>query len=283
MLPRIAAWMLAFAATIATPLLAATTPGTSTVQNPVVTFNATGLQTVTLTSCNALGCNSVSHQVLVLPALPAVTSYSASPAQVTVGQPITLAATATGQPPLTYSWLLIFQGLVPVGTLTGSPVVWDTTGYPSGSYTVQLTVTGASGVATQPIPVALVTAASTHFYTLSPCRVLDTRDTSGSLVPTSAPLVIPVVGTCGVPPEAKAVAVNVTAVAATGSGSLTLYPADFAQPPLASSASFAAGQTRAAASVLPLSTDGTGALAAQVALTTGHVDLVVDVNGYFAP
>lgn len=91
---------------------------------------------------------------------------------------------------------------------------------------------------------------------------------------------IAVGGVCGVPAAARAVAANLTAVAPTAGGFVSVYPADFARPTV-SSINFNAGVTRANAGVLPLSTDGTARLAATASLV-GSVDLLVDVSGYFA-
>jgi plastocyanin len=123
------------------------------------------------------------------------------------------------------------------------------------------------------------------YYTLAPCRVVDTRGPAGPLggpaLEGQVDRVFPLVGTCGIPPNARAVSLNVTVTQPQAAGNLRLYPAD--EPvPLASTLNYSAGQTRGNNAVVPLS--ATGALAARAAqppATTTH--LIVDVNGYFAP
>ncbi len=123
---------------------------------------------------------------------------------------------------------------------------------------------------------------SLDFYTLIPCRLIDTRQTATPLRSEPGPLrTVQVSGVCGVPASARAVSINTTVVAATAGGFVTLFPADQLQPGT-SSINFGVGQTRANNAVLPISTGGL--LGVVATLTgTGQVDLVVDVNGYFAP
>ncbi len=120
------------------------------------------------------------------------------------------------------------------------------------------------------------------FYTLPPCRLLDTRSASGSL---GGPALFPgwqrsftVTDTCGVPASARAVSVNL-AVVASAPGHLTLFPGD-AGAPGSSSINFAAGQTRANNAILMLARDGTGTVTVLNA-SAGSNHLIVDVNGYF--
>lgn len=117
------------------------------------------------------------------------------------------------------------------------------------------------------------------FYTVVPCRVLDTRNSTGA-IPSGSTLVFPVAGNCGIPSDARAVSLNITAVSPTGLGELILFPSDITLPPT-STVSFSTGKDRANNAVLLLSS-GSGSLAvrAQVA-NNGQVNVVVDVNGYF--
>jgi plastocyanin len=123
------------------------------------------------------------------------------------------------------------------------------------------------------------------YYTLAPCRVVDTRGPAGALggpaLEGQVDRVFPLVGTCGVPPNARAVSLNVTVTQPQEGGNLRLYPAD--EPvPLASTLNYSAGQTRGNNAIVRLSaTGGLGARAAQPPATTTH--MIVDVNGYFAP
>jgi hypothetical protein len=119
-----------------------------------------------------------------------------------------------------------------------------------------------------------------QFFTVTPCRVLDTR--SGSPYPTATQQTVTMVGgVCGVPAGAEAVAINVTATGATAAGHLVLFPGD-AVVPVASTLNFAAGQTRANNAVVALASNGAGTIAIQPNVAAaGTVHVVVDVVGYF--
>ncbi len=255
---------------------------TATAQNPVAVFNTLGLQTVTLTACNALGCSTVSHQVDVIDPRPAIATISVAPAQANMGQQVVLSAQASGQPPLSYSWQIL-EGSTPVQALSGQTAAWNTTGADVTSYSVQLSVTNASGSAQATSSVTLLAAAvPTHFYTVTPCRLLDTRMLLAPLLAAASSRAVQVAGLCGVPLTARAVAVNVTAVQPSAAGGIELYPADLLTG-ANTVVDFAAGAVRAASAVLPLSADGLGRLAAVTTQTSGQVQMLIDVSGYFAP
>jgi hypothetical protein len=122
------------------------------------------------------------------------------------------------------------------------------------------------------------------FYTLPPCRVLDTRNPTGplagpSLQPGATRTFDVAASACGIPATAKAISVNLTVTGPVGPGHLTLYPGDAVQAPLASTINFSANQTRANNAVLPLASDGSGTINV-LAGTGGTVDFILDVNGY---
>ena len=123
------------------------------------------------------------------------------------------------------------------------------------------------------------------FHTLPPCRLVDTRSAVGvfggpALAASSTRLFPVTLGGCGVPPDAAAVSVNLTVTGPAAAGYLTVYPARLAAAPLASSVNFKAGDTRANNAVLPLGSDGSGALKVLNG-STGSVQFIVDVTGYF--
>ena len=123
----------------------------------------------------------------------------------------------------------------------------------------------------------------TDFYTVTPCRLADTRNaagpTGGPALGASATRSFPVTGgVCGVPPTAKAISVNLTAVGAAAPGFLVLFPGDAFGPPLASTINFTAGVTRANNAVVPL--DGSGTINVKNG-SAAAVHFVLDVNGYF--
>ena len=136
---------------------------------------------------------------------------------------------------------------------------------------------------------ALVTVAPSGsavlFYTVTGCRLIDTRGPDGPLGgPALAPSgvldrIFAVTGTCGIPPEATALSVNVTALSGPGGGMLSIYQGDGALSGT-STISFAAGQTRANNALLQLATDGSGTIKVNNT-AAAPVHLVLDVNGYF--
>jgi hypothetical protein len=123
----------------------------------------------------------------------------------------------------------------------------------------------------------LTTIPALDFYTVSPCRVADTRLTGGAIACGTERALTLVGGTCGVPADAKAVSLNVTVTQPTAAGNLRVYAAG-SPAPVISSLNYSAGQTRANNAISPLSTSGQMAVFCSP-MGTAHV--VVDVNGYF--
>ena len=282
--------MVGFGASLALALLAsgaagsppAAPEGGSTQQNPTVVFTSPGSQTVTLTVCNAEGqCSSQTQTVAVLDPRPAVTSATVTPPQVALGQSVLLDAAATGKPPLSFSWQVLHNGVV-VAAVFGAHASWSSAGAAPGTYSASLAVANAYGSAGAAAVFSVAPAAGARFYTVAPCRLLDTRILHQPLAGPGPPRTIAVGGFCGVPPAARAVALNLTVVGPTAPGFVSVYPADLAHPTV-SSLNFGAGAVRANNAVLPLSSDGTARLAAAATLSPpGSVDLLVDVSGYFA-
>lgn len=119
------------------------------------------------------------------------------------------------------------------------------------------------------------------FYSLPPCRLVDTRNAAGSY---GGPALVngtrnfTLGGQCGIPANATAVAVNVAVTSPGAGGFLTLYPAGGALPNF-SSINYAAGQTRANNAIVPL--NGSGSVAVTCSQATGSVQFILDVFGYF--
>jgi Subtilase family len=124
---------------------------------------------------------------------------------------------------------------------------------------------------------AMTTLPALDFYTASPCRVVDTRQSGGALSCGTPRAITMVGGTCDVPTGAKAVSVNVTVTEASATGNLKVYAAD-APAPSASTLNYVAGVNRANNAVSPLNASGQMAVLCSPA-GTAHV--IVDVNGYF--
>lgn len=118
-----------------------------------------------------------------------------------------------------------------------------------------------------------------RFYTLEPCRLLDTRETDEPLWDNGVDQPerrVPTAGRCGIPSSATALALNLTATAATSAGDLRLYMPGIA--PLTSTLNYAAGQTRANGAVATLGVDGWLLVRADGG---GKVHVIIDVVGYF--
>jgi hypothetical protein len=128
-----------------------------------------------------------------------------------------------------------------------------------------------------------VSTGPTDFHTLAPCRLLDTRLAAGPYggpaVPPGADRVVTAVGRCGIPAGAKAVSLNVAAVAPPAAGNLRFFPGDGTAPG-ASALNFNAGQTRANNAVVMMASSGSGTFGFRNS-STANVHVVIDVNGYF--
>ncbi|MFI5006917.1 MAG: FG-GAP repeat domain-containing protein [Solirubrobacterales bacterium] len=118
------------------------------------------------------------------------------------------------------------------------------------------------------------------YYPVPPCRVLDTRVVEGP-IQANTERTFTAAGSCGVPADAGAVAINVTAVNAGDLGDLRLYPAG-APMPLSSTINFDTGRTRANNAVISLGTGGGISVRCDMSIvSTASVHMVVDVYGYF--
>lgn len=183
-----------------------------------------------------------------------------------------------------------------VNVSTSSSCTWSATG---GAAWVTLssgdgTGSGTAGFTAQPNPTSsprstTVTIAgqaftiyqggATDFYTMSPCRLVDTRNSNP--LSSGVSRTFAAAGSCGIPTTAKAIAANVTVVNQTGSGNVRVYPGALALP-TTSTINFQATGTRANNAVISLAPDGTGTIqgyAFVVGGGTAHV--LVDVSGYY--
>ncbi len=137
------------------------------------------------------------------------------------------------------------------------------------------------GTTTMAISFGLDSNPGLSFYTVVPCRVLDTRKPDdplgGPALVAGTERTFPIAGNCLIPATAKAVSANVTVTRSTSPGNVRLYPAG-APMPLASTINYATGQTRANNAIIPLNVSGQTAV---IASPSGTVHFILDVNGYF--
>jgi hypothetical protein len=130
--------------------------------------------------------------------------------------------------------------------------------------------------------VPATTPAALAFYPVTPCRLVDTRLATGALggpalvgnTTRSFPLLA---SPCNVPATAQAYSLNYTAVPKARLGFLTTWATGKPQP-LVSTLNAPTGVITANASIVSAGTNG-----AVSVLATDDSDLVIDVNGYFAP
>jgi hypothetical protein len=146
--------------------------------------------------------------------------------------------------------------------------------YASSTTQVVLDIDGYFVPATDPSALA--------FYPLPPCRVADSRNANGEL---GGPLLaagtsrsFPILSSsCGVPASAQAYSLNLTAVPNGPVGYITTWPTGQAKPTV-STLNARTGTITANAAIVPA-----GAGGAIDVFASGSTDLVMDINGYFAP
>jgi sugar lactone lactonase YvrE len=123
------------------------------------------------------------------------------------------------------------------------------------------------------------------FYAVTPCRVADTRASQGKTGAYGPPSLSPYTGRdfpivasgCGVPASAQAYALNITAVPSGPLDFLSAWPAGHVFPGV-STLNSTHGNTIANAAIVPAGNNGA------ITVSAGNpTDVVVDVNGYFAP
>ncbi|HEY7337892.1 MAG TPA: SBBP repeat-containing protein [Bryobacteraceae bacterium] len=125
------------------------------------------------------------------------------------------------------------------------------------------------------------------FYPMTPCRVVDTRNgtlLNGQFTGGNSRTVQTLSSSCNVPAAAQAYSLNFTVVASGQVGFVTAYPTGVTRPVVATLNATpplplaATPVVIANAAIVPVGTGGSIDVYA-----TNPTDLVVDINGYFAP
>jgi hypothetical protein len=133
--------------------------------------------------------------------------------------------------------------------------------------------------------VAPVTRTPLQFYPLPPCRIADTRTSqpfTGAFGPPSLAAytdrTFPILySVCSIPPTAQAYSLNFTVVPDGPLGFLSAWPAGQSYPGV-STLNSTDGSVIANAAIVPAGTSG------GITVVAGDpTDLVIDINGYFAP
>jgi hypothetical protein len=120
------------------------------------------------------------------------------------------------------------------------------------------------------------------FYPVTPCRLVDTRLQNGALggpfLAGNAARTFPILSSsCNVPSTAQAYSLNFTSVPRGTLGFLTAWPAGQTQP-LVSTLNAPTGTVTANAAIVPAGMNGDVSV-----FVTNDSDLVIDIDGYFAP
>jgi hypothetical protein len=239
------------------PTTSTPTPTETLTRTPTRTATATITQTPTRTSTQTVtpALTSTPTSTPTRTATPAISTLTPTPA-------LTGTATITQTPTRTST-----QTATP--TLTPTPT-------PTLTRTATATFTRTSS------PTATPVLASYQYFSITPCRVIDTRNPDGAL---AGPALgagsnrdFTVANACGIPLTAKALAVNVTVTQPTAQGHLTLFQAGTSLPST-STINYNAGQTRANNAIVALS--ATGAITVNCGQSSGTAHFILDVNGYF--
>jgi hypothetical protein len=236
--------------------------------------------TVTVSGCtSAPGTTNV--VVNAAPATPVITAPAG-----TVAGTTGLTASAVSHAGSSYSWG-ITNGTVTAGT--GTNQITFTAGTSGTPLTLSVTETNSSGcpsAAGNATVTVLRANSALPYYTVLPCRVLDTRAGSGLPAGYGPPSIagggtqrsFVLAGQCGIPAEAGAVLINATVWAPTTVGDLRVFPAGVATP-LVSTLNWEPN-ILALANLAIVQLGAGGAITVQVD-GPGTVDIFFDVNGYF--
>jgi uncharacterized repeat protein (TIGR03803 family) len=118
-----------------------------------------------------------------------------------------------------------------------------------------------------------------QFVTVAPCRLIDTRQTGGPITGgTFRTFPIPLEGGCNIPATATAYSLNVSVVPIGKLGYLTMWPAGIDLRPVVSTLNSVDGRVKADAAIVPAGTNGGINI-----YVTDTTNVILDINGYFAP
>jgi hypothetical protein len=123
-------------------------------------------------------------------------------------------------------------------------------------------------------------ATGTGLYTITPCRVFDTRNSTGSpILAGGEQRSFSIVGKCGIPSNAKAIVANVTVVSGAVVGNLSAIAGNLAST-VTTVIEIPLARARANNATIQLATDNTGTIRV-INNASGTVHVILDVSGYF--
>jgi hypothetical protein len=141
---------------------------------------------------------------------------------------------------------------------------------------------GSAAPADAARPASALAATSASFYTVPPCRLIDTRNPNG---PYGGPALganmsrtFVFAGRCRTSPTAGAVSLNVTVTGASAAGNIKVAPGGLVLPNT-STLNYRALDTRANNAII--ATGAGGDIVIYCGQSTGSAHVIVDVNGYF--
>ena len=231
---------------------------------------------------NVFGWGSLDVKAAVDLALvrPILSGLSPASGPSTGGTAVTIlgANFPTGPTPPTVS----FGGIASSSVIVDSATSLVAQAPPHAAGTVDVTVTTAGGASgTIGGAFTYLSTGGTAFHTLAPCRAIDTRWADG---PLGGPILAAgqtrafnLAGACGIPADAVAVVVNVTATGAEASGALIVFSPD-GPVPQTPTLHYRPGQTRANRAFVSL---GAGAGFGVSNSSAGATHAIVDVSGFF--
>lgn len=238
-------------------------------------FGGVGMRYLVATVTPACGVPTVSNElpIEVTPVPDATISASSGLFANSTGN---FASVPDAGPGASYHWSINYG--FAAGTITAGQGTRSITYNAGSTDVVQLmamvfrngcSVYGHASMTVQPRP-----AGATMLYVVTPCRAVDTRDSTAMVNGETRDFLF--AGACGIPSDASAVVTNVTAVSPSADGWLALWPAGTVWGGT-STMNYRTGRTRANNSVVPL--PGNGYVSMRNGGGTQHV--IVDVTGYF--
>ncbi len=124
-----------------------------------------------------------------------------------------------------------------------------------------------------------------QFFSVTPCRVIDTRSPSAPLSSGVARNIKITGGGCGIPDTAKAATLNVTFVGPTRPGYISIWPYNTAQPTVSTVNANAGEPAIANGAIVPLTSDPSFNISVFYgtcgAACPGTTNVIIDVTGYF--